>query len=157
MILFWIFYLHPIFVFKRKRYVEMASYVLHVSIFYHIGFWVWLLTMWLGMLHLFITFGMNHTFMPVSDKPNHWIEYSLLHTANVEHVPWADWATGYLNYQIEHHLFPTIPNFRLPQIKHRVKALAEKHNLPYIIHSYPDALCKFFKNMTEVSKELSQS
>lgn len=145
------------FVYKRKRYAEIAALLTHYAIFYHIGFWPWLLSTWIGSFYLFITFGMNHTFLPVTNEPAHWVEYSFLHTADVEHAPWSDWMTGYLNYQIEHHLFPTIPNFRLPQIKSRVKALAEKHNLPYIIHSYPGALYKLFKNMSDVSKELNQS
>lgn len=30
-------------------------------------------------------------------------------TCNVEGGPFNDWFTGHLNYQIEHHLFPTMP------------------------------------------------
>ncbi|XP_037039828.1 acyl-lipid (8-3)-desaturase-like [Bradysia coprophila] len=156
-ILVWTLYQDPKFIFRRKIYLEMAALAGHCAIFYQIGFWPWLFSTWGAALILFTTFAMNHTFLPVTTEPTHWVEYSLLHTADVVHTPWADWTTGYLNYQIEHHLFPTMPNFRLPFIQDRVKALAEKHNLPYIIHSYPGALSKVFENMSSVSKELSNS
>ena len=60
---------------------------------------------------------------------------------------------GYLNYQIEHHLFPTMPQFRHPRVHQRVKALAQKHNIPYIVYTYREALEKTFANLREVSDE----
>lgn len=90
----------------------------------------------------------------MTTEPTHWVEYSLIHTADVEQRPWCNWWMGYLNYQIEHHLFPTMPQFRHPLIKDRVKALAEKHNIPYVVHSYAEAVQKTFKNLSDVAKEL---
>lgn len=42
-----------------------------------------------------------------------------------------DWFTGGLNYQIEHHLFPTMPRHHLPAVAGRVEAICAKHGLPY--------------------------
>lgn len=39
--------------------------------------------------------------------------------------------TGGLNYQIEHHLFPSMPRHNLGKISARVQALCKKHDLPY--------------------------
>lgn len=64
---------------------------------------------------------------------------------------------GYLNYQIEHHLFPTMPQFRHRQIKDRVKALAHKHNIPYTVHSYMGAFRLSLKNLADVAKELQRA
>ncbi|KAJ6635864.1 Acyl-lipid (8-3)-desaturase [Pseudolycoriella hygida] len=153
--LVWQFYQDPQFIIKRKCYLEFAAIVAHCAIFYQLGFWAWFLQAWLGSFWGLLTFSLNHTFLPVTEEPTHWFEYSLLHTANVEHAPWCDWITGYLNYQIEHHLFPTMPNFRLPFIKDRVRAIARKHNIPYIIHSYPEAVQIVFRNLNNVSKEAS--
>ena len=44
----------------------------------------------------------------------------------------VDFAHLYLNYQIEHHLFPDIPMARYREIQPRVKALCAKHGIPYI-------------------------
>jgi len=63
---------------------------------------------------------------------------------------------GYVNYQIEHHLFPTMPNYRNHLVAQRVKALAEKHNIPYIVYSYPEAVVKMLRNLGHVSKELRE-
>lgn len=38
---------------------------------------------------------------------------------------------GGINYQIEHHLFPTMSNHRLKDISHIVKAKCEEFNIPY--------------------------
>jgi fatty acid desaturase 2 (delta-6 desaturase) len=93
--------------------------------------------------------------LPVTkDETLHWVEYALLHTVDIEPSWWCDWWMSYLNYQIEHHLFPTMPQFRHPLVRPRVEALAKKHNIPYQSLSYWDAMKKTFKNMEQVSKEL---
>jgi len=136
-------------------YLELTASIVHYWFaFYHIGFWYWLISYWVSCLFLFGNFSLSHTHLPVTTKPKHWVEYSLLYTSDVEHTAWCDWVMGYLNYQIEHHLFPTMPNFRLPYVKDRVRALAEKHNIPYIVHSYPDAFMKVFENLSNVANEV---
>ena len=42
-----------------------------------------------------------------------------------------DYMTIWLNYQIEHHLFPCLPMLKYREIQPRVKALCEKHHVPY--------------------------
>ncbi len=46
-----------------------------------------------------------------------------------------DFVHGWLNYQIEHHLFPDFPMLQLQRIQPEVKALCEKHGLPYVQES----------------------
>ncbi|MBS4050548.1 MAG: fatty acid desaturase [Methylomonas sp.] len=42
-----------------------------------------------------------------------------------------DFFYGWLNYQIEHHLWPDMPLSQYQKLQPRVKALCEKHNIPY--------------------------
>ncbi len=42
-----------------------------------------------------------------------------------------DFLQGWLNYQIEHHLFPALPLNQYQQIQPKIKAICNKHNLPY--------------------------
>jgi len=42
-----------------------------------------------------------------------------------------DFAQGFLNYQIEHHLFPNIPHSYYQKMQPRVKEVCKKHNLEY--------------------------
>lgn len=47
----------------------------------------------------------------------------------------GDFLQGFLNYQIEHHLFPTLPPRRYPQLQPRVKALCARYGVPYVQQS----------------------
>lgn len=42
-----------------------------------------------------------------------------------------DFLYGWLNYQIEHHLWPDMPLSQYQKLQPQVKALCEKHNIPY--------------------------
>lgn len=42
-----------------------------------------------------------------------------------------DFLHGWLNYQIEHHLFPSLPLNHYQKMQPIVKAVCKKHNLPY--------------------------
>ena len=44
----------------------------------------------------------------------------------------VDFLHGGLNYQIEHHLWPNLPLSKYQQAQPRVKALCEKHGVPYV-------------------------
>jgi len=111
---------------------------------------------YIASTYFLTNFALSHTHLPATVEPVHWVEYSLTHTCNVKSglFNWVDWWMGYLNYQIEHHLFPAMPQFRNKLIRHKVKALAAKHGLPYIVLSYTDAVKTTFKNLDLVSKEL---
>lgn len=150
----WRLYLHPKFVYQSKHYLQIGAMILHWLMLYHIGFWPTIIVSYIKDTYLLVNFTLNHTYLPTTTEPLHWVEFAFLHTADVEQTTWCDYWMGYLNYQIEHHLFPTMPQFRHPLIKDRVKALAEKHNIPYVVHSYAGAVRKVFQNLLDVSKEL---
>ncbi|HEX8824669.1 MAG TPA: fatty acid desaturase [Archangium sp.] len=44
----------------------------------------------------------------------------------------VDFLHGWLNYQIEHHLWPNLPMRKYRELQPRVKALCEKHGVPYV-------------------------
>lgn len=44
----------------------------------------------------------------------------------------ADFLQGFLNYQIEHHLFPDLPPKKLQEAQPRVEAICKKHGVPYV-------------------------
>lgn len=46
-----------------------------------------------------------------------------------------DFMHGYLNYQIEHHLFPDLPPRQYQKLAPKVKAVCEKHRVPYVQES----------------------
>ena len=65
-----------------------------------------------------------------------WYIRQMQGSANIEGAPWFHVATGHLSHQVEHHLFPDIPAWRYPRIAPRVRALCEKHGIPYNTGSF---------------------
>lgn len=74
---------------------------------------------------------MSHIPMQVEvDQELDWPTLQGLATCNVEGSLFNDWFTGHLNYQIEHHLFPTMPRHNYPEANKKIRALYKKHNVP---------------------------
>lgn len=48
---------------------------------------------------------------------------------------WLDLSQMYLNYQIEHHVFPALPMRQYRLIQPQIKALCEKYQVPYVQES----------------------
>jgi fatty acid desaturase len=47
----------------------------------------------------------------------------------------VDYLQGWLNYQIEHHLFPRLPMLKYQQMQPEVKEICERHGVPYVQES----------------------
>ena len=62
-----------------------------------------------------------------------WYLRQMLGSANFEGGRTLHILSGSLGYQIEHHLFPDLPSNRYPEIAVKVRALAEKYDIPYTI------------------------
>jgi fatty acid desaturase len=67
---------------------------------------------------------------------NNFAALNIMGTRNMNPSPFIDWLWGGLNYQIEHHLFPTMPRPNLTQCSHLVKKFCEENNLPYMVDDY---------------------
>ena len=65
-------------------------------------------------------------------KDNSLLEHQLKTTANFSTKnKLVTWYTGGLNFQVEHHLFPTINHVHYPKIAEIVRKTAEEFKLPY--------------------------
>ena len=67
-------------------------------------------------------------------KDGDWAALQCVGTLNVTKTNWprlTDWFFGGLNFQIEHHLFPTMPRHNLRTASKRVMQFCLKHNVPY--------------------------
>jgi fatty acid desaturase len=61
--------------------------------------------------------------------------------------PLSDFLMGYLNYQIEHHLFPDLPPARYRELSPRIRALCAAHGIPYVEESLPKRIAKLISIM----------
>lgn len=101
-------------------------------------------------LYLSSSFALNHTHLPITYDRKHWLEFGCLHTANVSPNWFNDWWLILLNYQIEHHLFPTMPQYNLRYVVDRVKVLAKKYDLPYECSTLFQAYHQTLKHVHDV-------
>ncbi|XP_059174716.1 acyl-CoA 6-desaturase-like isoform X2 [Physella acuta] len=60
-----------------------------------------------------------------------WFTLQLRSSCNVKSSWFNDWFTGHLNYQIEHHLFPTMPRMNYHKVAPLVESLCKKHGIEY--------------------------
>ncbi|XP_066439252.1 acyl-CoA 6-desaturase [Eleutherodactylus coqui] len=75
---------------------------------------------------------MNHIPMEIDhEKHRNWLESQLAATCNIEQSFFNDWFSGHLNFQIEHHLFPTMPRHNFCKIAPLVRSLCKKYNVNY--------------------------
>ncbi len=98
-------------------------------------------------LHLGLAFAPNHKGMAMpdtgSDRWGH-LRRQVLTSRNIRGGPVTDWFLGGLNYQIEHHLFPSMPRPHLRRAQPLVRAHCRSLGIPYaetgLLDSYRQAL-----------------
>ncbi|XP_014400032.1 PREDICTED: fatty acid desaturase 3 [Myotis brandtii] len=86
---------------------------------------------------------MNH----IPKEIGHEKHRQLAATCNVESSLFIDWFSGHLNFQIEHHLFPTMPRHNYHRIAPLVKALCAKHGLTYEVKPFLTALVDIVRSL----------
>jgi len=106
-------------------------------------------------LHSFLVIGPNHTgddVMMFDSKAKGKGEFYLRQIVGSVNYPsgtnMLDFLHGWLNYQIEHHLWPEMTASQYQKAQPRVKAVCEKHNIPYIQESVFTRLMKTLDVMT---------
>lgn len=56
-----------------------------------------------------------------------------------------DFLMGYLNYQIEHHVWPDLPMLKYRQAAPRLQAICRKHGVPYVSESVPRRFARMWR------------
>jgi fatty acid desaturase len=107
-------------------------------------------------LYLGCAFAPNHKGMPMLPADDHtdFLRRQVLTSRNVRGSGLVDLALGGLNYQIEHHLFPSMPRPNLRRAQPTVRAFCRQHGVPYcettLLRSYAQAL----QHLHEVGRDL---
>jgi fatty acid desaturase len=97
-------------------------------------------------LYLGCCFAPNHKGMPMLEdgKEPDYLLRQVLTSRNVRGGPMVDFLMGGLNYQIEHHLFPSMPRPNLRYAQPLVRAFCEERGIAYsessVFGSYGEAL-----------------
>jgi len=165
---FWSFYLHPRKVIYDKNllqavfiiaghvtrivlYMRIVPTSLSLAIFYHF------MAIWVAGIYLFGHFSLSHTFTPTVDKndnPN-WVRYAIEHTVDISpDNAVVSWLMGYLNHQVIHHLFPSMPQFYGKDVGKELIAFCKKWDIKYTIVSYGQAWYLMLNNLNNIGSTL---
>jgi fatty acid desaturase len=91
-------------------------------------------------------FAPNHKAMPILEQDSQvdFLHRQVLTSRNVLAHPITDFCYGGLNYQIEHHLFPSMPRNKLREAQPIVKDICRAHSIAYhetsMLQSYREIL-----------------
>lgn len=104
-------------------------------------------------IHSFLVIGPNHTADDLHHFDFHYASKEefyvtqVLGSANYScGKDWMDYLSCWLNYQIEHHIFPDLPMSKYQEIQPKIKALCLKHSIPY----RQESVFRRFKRMIDV-------
>lgn len=126
----------------RNARVELGLVVLHGVVVGGLVFWQ--LSFGLAVVFLLVSqtvfgfylgavFAPNHKGMPVyrSTTSLDWLHKQVLTARNIRPGRCVDFAFGGLNYQVEHHLFPTMARANLSKARPIVREYCDSHGIPY--------------------------
>ncbi|KAK7196610.1 delta-5 fatty acid desaturase [Novymonas esmeraldas] len=161
--LYWQLFLHVRHSARTRRYTELLSMLCRwVSVgvlchSLHVSFWRGLggvlFSQAFSSAYIFVSFSLSHSHLPTlpEDQHVHFVEYGSYHTMNVAPSWFVTWFMAYLNYQVEHHLFPCMPQFRFVALAPRVRRLFEENGLVYDSRSYKSSMKATFDNLGAVA------
>ncbi|MEH0932146.1 fatty acid desaturase family protein [Micromonospora sp. CPCC 205558] len=126
----------------RRRRTEAALLVLHFAGYFGAVFLVLsvpqaivfiLVNQALFGLYLGSSFAPNHKGMPILTKADNldYLRRQVLTSRNVRGGPLIDALLGGLNYQIEHHLFPSMPRPNLHHAQPLIRQFCADHDVAY--------------------------
>ncbi|HEY2594552.1 MAG TPA: acyl-CoA desaturase [Chloroflexota bacterium] len=113
----------------------------------------------LAGLYLASIFAPNHKGMPIlygEGRPD-FLHEQVLTARNIHGSPLTDFWYGGLNYQIEHHLFPSMACNRLSRAAPLVREYCATHGLDYHATSLGGAYREMFQQFQHVSDVLNRT
>jgi fatty acid desaturase len=148
---------------RRGRIQEAGLLGLHCAVFLTVVFVVLppgkavafiLVQQGLFGFYLACSFAPNHKGMALlaaSDKTD-FLRRQVLTSRNVRGGWLTDFAMGGLNYQIEHHLFPSMPRPSLRLSQPLVAAFCAEHDLPYCQSSLLSSYAQAFRHLSSTGR-----
>ncbi|KRV46506.1 fatty acid desaturase [Wenjunlia vitaminophila] len=146
---------------KRYKKTELTVLTLHLAVYLVAVFWVMspvkgvlfiLIHQALFGLYMGLLFAPNHKGLPVRDGDKEewdWLTRQVVTSRNLMPNRITHFLYGGLNYQIEHHLFPSMPRSNLRRAHPLVKDYCLRNGLPYVE-------CTMLKSYLEVSDYLAE-
>jgi fatty acid desaturase len=81
----------------------------------------------------------------------------VLTSRNIRGGPVVDFVLGGLNYQIEHHLFPSMPRANLQAAQPVVRRFCETHRVPYAQSGALASYAQVLRHLSDVAHTQRQT
>ena len=148
---------------SRRRLAEAALLAIHVAGYLAVVFLVLspakavvfiLVQQGLFGLYLGASFAPNHKGMPILDAADRsdFLRRQVLTSRNVRGGWFTDLALGGLNYQIEHHLFPSMPRPSLRRSQPLIKEFCQQRGLPYCEASFGGSYAQALRYLNTIGR-----
>jgi fatty acid desaturase len=107
-------------------------------------------------LYLGASFAPNHKGMPIldADDQTDFLRRQVLTSRNVRGGWLTDNALGGLNYQIEHHLFPSMPRANLRHSQALIREFCQQRGVPYCQASLVGSYAQALRHLNSVGRAL---
>jgi fatty acid desaturase len=104
-------------------------------------------------VYMGLSFAPNHKGMPIltAEDELDFLRKQVLTSRDVLGRRWVDVALGGLNFQIEHHLFPSMPRHNLRQAAPIVRAYCAEQDVPYVWTGLVDSYRQALRHMDSVA------
>jgi fatty acid desaturase len=148
--------------------VEWLFMAAHCAVY--LGLLFAFLGMWQALVFILVHQMLFGLYMGCVFAPNHkgmlmlqdhrtvdQLRRQILTARNVKSHPLTDFWFGGLNYQIEHHLFPSMARNKLKEAQATVKAFCQAHSIAYCETSLWQAYREILRHLHHVSVPLRQS
>ncbi len=150
------------FLLRKKAKYQVLEWILmiaHFALYFAIIFsrFVWWQAIIFIVVHQAVTgvylgsiFAPNHKGMPVLEREStmDFLHRQVLTARNIHANPITDFVYGGLNYQIEHHLFPSMPRNKLKQAQQIIKPFCQSHDISYhetnVIQAFKEILVNLY-------------
>jgi fatty acid desaturase len=82
------------------------------------------------------------------------LEHTVTTTRNLPSGIITDFFTGYLNYQIEHHLFPWLPSVFFAELQPEVQRVCRVRGFHYKIATWKTSITMIYKHLQKIAANL---
>jgi fatty acid desaturase len=114
---------------KKELYALLAHYFIMMSV---LPFSVWVPAVFLsGLMSAIIVTPTHQSEEMFEEYQPDFVKAQFASTRNaVMTNPFSEWLWGGMQYQLEHHLFPSMPRSKYPKLKPILQKFAEENNVP---------------------------
>ena len=111
----------------------------------------------LGGLFIAVVFTVGHNAMDIFTseemKNTDFINLQVRSTRDITPTVFNVWFSGGLAYQVEHHIWPTLPRHSFPLASKILKRFCSKHNIPYTVQGLVKGNLAVCRVLSEIGKQ----